>query len=65
MKLQGFYFKVVYRTGIKNLAPDGISRLDTNGHDKSDIDDDIPVFDLTKADAKAIDTFNEDAPSDK
>lgn len=65
LRLKEYDFEVFYRPGIKQLTLDGLSRLDTDGNDETDIDDDITVLSLTKADEKEIKTFNiDDDPVD-
>lgn len=61
--LQEFDFEVFYRPGMEQLAPDGLYRLDTNGDDDTDIDDEIPVIDFAKVETKTIDTFHDDYPA--
>lgn len=60
LQLQEFHYEVIYRRGIKLLARDGLSQLDTDGHNECELADGIPVIALTKADEKTLDTFNED-----
>lgn len=62
-RLQEFYFEVIYRPVINYIAPDGLSRLNTDGHDDTDIDDKIPILALTKVDTKTIETFNKEVPA--
>lgn len=60
LRIQEFDYEVIYRPGIKHIAPDGLSRLDTDGQDESELGDDILVMALTKSDEKTLNTFNED-----
>lgn len=60
LRLQEFDYDVIYRPCIKHLSPNGLSRLDTYGHDESELDDYIPAITLTKAEEKTLETFNED-----
>lgn len=57
-----FDFETVYRLGIKHLTTNFLFRLDTEGKDETDLEDDTPVLTLTKVQAIKLDPVNEDVP---
>lgn len=63
LRIQQFDFGVVYSRGITHITPNGLSWLDTDAHDKTDIDEEITVLSLTKVYTKTIKKFNNDDPA--
>lgn len=62
LRLQEFDSEIFHGPGIKQLAPDGLSRLNMNGHDDTNIVEEITDLPPTTADMEAIDTFSEHDP---
>ena len=68
LRLLEYDFDIQYRKGIKHQAADALSRLETNGHDTAEIDDNLPG-DLTigsiAEDSEALDlgdTYDDSRP---
>ena len=44
LRLLKYEFDIQYRKEIKHQADDALTRLETDGHDTVEIDDDVPVI---------------------
>ena len=44
LRIREFDFETEHRPRLKHLAHDALSRVDSNGHDTTTLDDDVPVF---------------------
>lgn len=53
-------FRSCTKPRYKEPCPNGLSRLDNDGHDETETDDKIPVLELIKVVTKKIHKFNED-----
>ena len=62
LRLAEFDYSVEFRPGIKNQAPDALSRLPTDGTDKTPLKDDIPVLaiNITKDQERSIEDMCDD-----
>ena len=57
LRLLEYDFDIQYLMDIKHQAADALSRLETNGHDIIEIDDDFPGYLITGAIAEDNDTL--------
>lgn len=58
LRLSEFDFDVIHQAGVKHQAAEPLSRLDTDGEEKTHLDDDLPVCNIENIRVKINETPN-------